>query len=89
MQLKCELLPSSADNPNATGDEYAYKYVLKDYEQIKQLDLSKYLPVAMGLMVSRVANDTAKVNLCDQEGFQYRSIYSDKSNNIGLFYKSV
>ncbi|SHK26070.1 hypothetical protein SAMN02745216_03161 [Desulfatibacillum alkenivorans DSM 16219] len=74
---------------DAVSDKTCEK-VLACYEAMKNVDLSQYSPVVMGMMVSNTANDAAKFYLCDLTGFQAQSLYQDKSGGLlGLYFKSL
>lgn len=87
IKLVCEILPPEA---NAIGEADAWSRVKSAYDCLKEVNKEKFRPVAMGILVSGIANDNARYHLCDINLFDRKPLYSDKSgSNVNLYFNWV
>ncbi len=85
--LVCEELPGNA---NAIGQDDIYKQIENAYDRLKNVSIEDIRPVAMGLVISGIANDNAKYNLQDKSLFDVQTLYtSDTGINVNLFFRWI
>lgn len=83
MDLICETLPPGT---GAKGEADVWQRIQAAYQEMKNLDTETMRPVAMGLVVSNIARDNARYNLCDKSLFAATPIYKPKSGGqVTLF----
>lgn len=87
VKLVCETLPPGGD---VKGEDEVYKKIKSAYSALENVGTENIRPVAMGIVVSNIANDNAKYNLCDKSLFDCQPLYASKTGvNVNLFFRWI
>ncbi len=85
--LICEKIPPGK---GAKGDPEVWQRIRQVYTEMKDMPIDKFRPTAMGLMVSDIAYDSAKLNLCDKSLFDVMPLYTPKTGlKVNLFFRWI
>lgn len=85
VKLICETFPPGKA---AMGDPDTWKAIAKAYNDMKSIETQAVRSLAMGIVVSNIAYDNAKYNLCDISLFDLVQLYESKAGaKVHLFFR--
>ncbi|MGD9159787.1 MAG: hypothetical protein PVG39_15335 [Desulfobacteraceae bacterium] len=87
IKLVCEILPPGC---GARGDAEVWTKINNAYQVMERVGTENIRPVAMGIVVSDIAYDNAKFNLCDKSLFDLLTLYAPKTGpKVNLFFRWI
>ncbi len=87
INLICETLPPGI---GAKGEPDVWSRINSAYQTMKNMGTETVRPAAMGIVVSDIAYDNAKYNLCDKGLFDLLALYTPKTGSkVNLFFKWI
>lgn len=87
INLVCETLPPGT---GAKGQPDIWNRIEGCYQAMRGMSSETVRPVAMGLLVSDIACDNARYNLCDKNLFDLQALYTAKTGSkVNLFFRWI
>lgn len=86
-KLICEQLPPGK---GSKGDDTVWEKIKRAYDELVDAATENTRPVAMGIVVSDIGNDSTKYHLCDKNLFDQMPMYTPKIGyQVNLYFRWI
>lgn len=87
IKLVCETMPSGK---KAQGEADVWSRINDAYKALENVSTENINLVAMGIVVSNIANDNTKYNLCGKNLFDHLEMYAQKNGiKVNLYFRWI